>query len=449
MRSGDTSVNKRLVLVELNEINFDIVSNYIEAFPGRFPALAKLTSGAGISTTCERNYEELEPWIQWASVHSGKTYTEHGIFRLGDIVGSDVPQVFEQLERSGLSVGCVSAMNAENRLKAPAYFIPDPWTATPSDDSWWSRVLTSAVSQTVNDNAQARITWRSALHLGLGLLRFAQPKHYGLYAKLIAGSRGASWRKALVLDLLLHDIHAKLFRAHRPNFSTVFLNAGAHIQHHYFFNSHVVKAKAKMANPAWYVAGDVDPVAEMLDVYDRLVADCVSFDRTEVIVATGLSQLPYDRVKYYYRLKDHADFMRLIGVEVKSIQPRMTRDFLLEFDSAEDALAAQSRLSALRVVKDGLPVFGEIDNRGDSLFVTLTYPHEIAADLRVTFGDEAWPLQPYVAFVAIKNGMHQEKGFSYFTGGVAPYAPGDRSHVAALHSTILQFFGKAPNQRPA
>ncbi|MFK0376738.1 hypothetical protein [Pandoraea sp. NPDC090278] len=418
------------------------MSKYTEAFPGRFPALAQLTAGAGISTTCERNYEELEPWIQWASVHSGQTYPEHGIFRLGDIVGSNVPQVFEQLERSGLRVGCVSAMNAENRLNAPAYFIPDPWTATPSDDSWWSRVLTSAVSQTVNDNAQARITLRSAMHLGLGLLRFAQVKHYGLYAKLIAGSRGASWRKALVLDLLLHDIHAKLFAKHRPNFSTVFLNAGAHIQHHYFFNSKVLTGQAKMANPAWYVDADVDPIAEMLSVYDRLIADSVSFPGTEVIVATGLSQLPYDRVKYYYRLKDHNAFMQLIGVRCKSIQPRMTRDFLLEFGSAEEALAAQSRLSELRVVKDGLPVFGEIDNRGDSLFVTLTYPHEIADDLRVTFGDEQWPLAPYVAFVAIKNGMHQEKGFSYFTRGVAQYAPSDRSHVKELHSTILQFFGR-------
>ncbi|MCI3204937.1 hypothetical protein DBA20_08200 [Pandoraea capi] len=433
-------MRKRLVLVELNEINFDIAADYVREYPGRFPALAKLISGAGVRSTCEQNYEEIEPWIQWASVHSGKTYAEHGIFRLGDIVGSNVPQLFEQLERNGLRVGCVSAMNAENRLNAPAYFIPDPWTATPSDGSWWSRVLTEAVSQTVNDNAQARITFKSAMHLALGLLRFAQPKHYGLYAKLVATSKGASWRKALVLDLLLHDIHAKLFRANAPDFSTVFLNAGAHIQHHYFFNSRIVKGKTKIANPAWYVSGEVDPIAEMLEVYDRLVADYLSFENTEVIVATGLSQKPYDRVKYYYRLKDHASFMDKLGIRVKSIQPRMTRDFLLTFDSAEQAAAAQARLFSVTTVKDGTPIFGEIDNRGDSLFVTLTYPHEIDANLRVTLDAKEWPLAPEVAFVAIKNGMHQQTGFSYFSSGVAQYAPADQTHVKELYSTVLRFF---------
>ncbi|WP_087721961.1 hypothetical protein [Pandoraea sp. PE-S2T-3] len=442
MQSSQTSVRKKLILVELNEINFDIASDYVREYPGRFPALAKLIAGAGVRSTCEQKYEEIEPWIQWASVHSGKTYAEHGIFRLGDIVGSDVPQLFEQLERNGLRVGCVSAMNAENRLSAPAYFIPDPWTATPSDGSWWSRVLTQAVSQTVNDNSQARITPKSAMHLALGLLRFAQPKHYGLYAKLVAKSRGASWRKALVLDLLLHDIHAKLFRARLPDFSTVFLNAGAHIQHHYFFNSSIVKGKTKIANPAWYVAGDLDPIAEMLEVYDRLVADYMSLENTEVIIATGLSQKPYDRVKYYYRLKDHASFLDKLGVRVKAIQPRMTRDFLLTFDSAQEASVAQARLSSLKTVKDGVPIFGEIDNRGDSLFVTLTYPQEIGADLLVTIDGKSWPLAPDVTFVAIKNGMHQETGFSYFSAGVAKYAPDDQSHVKELYSTVLRFFDR-------
>ncbi|VVE18201.1 hypothetical protein PHO31112_02989 [Pandoraea horticolens] len=442
MQSSQTSVRKKLVLVELNEINFDVGADYVREYPGRFPAIAKLIAGAGIRSTCEKNYEEIEPWIQWASVHSGKSYSEHGIFRLGDIVGSNVPQLFEQLERSGLRIGCVSAMNAENRLNTPAYFIPDPWTATPSDGSWWSRVLTDAVSQTVNDNAQARITPKSAMHLALGLLRFAQPKHYGLYAKLVAKARGASWRKALVLDLLLHDIHAKLFRTHSPDFSTVFLNAGAHIQHHYFFNSRIVKGRTKIANPAWYVSSDLDPIAEMLEVYDRLVADYMSLKNTEVIVATGLSQRPYDRVKYYYRLKDHASFMDKLGVRVKSIQPRMTRDFLLEFYSSQEASAAQARLSSLKTVKDGTLIFGEIDNRGDSLFVTLTYPQEIDADLLVEIDGKQLPLAPHVAFVAIKNGMHQETGFSYFSSGVAQYAPNDQSHVKELYSTVLRFFGR-------
>jgi hypothetical protein len=203
---------KRLILLELNEINFDIVDKYLAKDPVRFPSLKKLLGGSRIRTSSEMRYEELEPWIQWASVHTAKTYAEHGVFRLGDMVGSGVPQIFEQLEQAGYKVGAISAMNAENRLKKPAYFIPDPWTHTPADASWWSRSLGQAVSQAVNDNAKARITLKSIFQVFLGLLRFARVGHYQKYLSLAFASRRKPWLKALVLDLLLHDTASLLFQ---------------------------------------------------------------------------------------------------------------------------------------------------------------------------------------------------------------------------------------------
>ena len=141
---------KRLLLIELNEVNFDVAKTYVDKLG--LAAFGRLLSGRSILTSAEANYEELEPWIQWPSVHSGLSSAEHGIFRLGDMVGSGVPQIFEQLEQQGLRVGCISPMNAENRLRAPAYFVPDPWTQTSSDGSWWSRSLGAAIAQAVNDN---------------------------------------------------------------------------------------------------------------------------------------------------------------------------------------------------------------------------------------------------------------------------------------------------------
>ena len=74
--------------------------------------------------------DEVEPWIQWVSAHTGLTLAEHGIFRLGDIVSHELPQIWEQLEESGLRVGAISPMNAKHRLHKPAFFVPDPWTQT-------------------------------------------------------------------------------------------------------------------------------------------------------------------------------------------------------------------------------------------------------------------------------------------------------------------------------
>jgi len=435
-----THTGKHLILLELNEINFDVIERYLAEDPKRFPEIKKLLSVARIRTSCEKQYEELEPWIQWPSVHTGMTFAEHGIFRLGDIVGSGVPQIFERVEQGGYSVGVISAMNAENRLKKPAYFIPDPWTQTPSDDSFWSRALSEAVAQTVNDNAQARVTAKSAIQLLLALLRFARANHYVRYLSLVLQSRKKPWLKALVLDLLLHDVHWRLFNKKKPNFSTLFLNAGAHIQHHYFFNAAPIKNSSPSKNPAWYVKEDEDPLADVLGLYDMIIGELFSRKDTEVLLVTGLAQKPYDRVKFYYRLKSHETFLRNSGVAFSAVYPRMTRDFLIEFESEQQAGLAQKILGGIVIEDDSLPLFGEIDNRGNSLFVTLTYPHEVIEKTNYVVEGQSFPLQPEVSFVAIKNGMHQAEGFAFFTPGIEPYTPENGAHVARIADAILNYF---------
>jgi len=431
-------MKKRLIVIELNEVNLELAAVY--ANRNNLVNLKKIISNSVRRTHSETQYEDLEPWIQWVSVRTGKTAGEHGIFRLGDIVESSVPQYFEQIEAAGYSVGCVSAINAENRLKKPAYFIPDPWTVTRSDRSFWSEKLSAAISQAVNDNAQERLSATSILTLLGGILRFARLSNYARYLHLALKSRGAPWRKALFLDLFLHDLHLTFFQNKNPNFSTVFLNAGAYVQHHYLFNANKA-VNSELRNPEWYASSSVDPFEEMLVLYDRILADYLAMKDVDVIVATGLTQKPYDRVKYYWRLKDHKNFLDLIGIAYHAVYPRMTRDFLVEFDSTESATQAAIKLSGIVCEQDGSPVFSEIDNRGSSLFVTLTYPNPIDDHLMVKYDGKVLDLKPHVSFVAIKNGMHDANGFVYYKGRVAEYAAHDGSHVKELYNVVTKFFG--------
>ncbi len=431
-------MGKKIIFLELNEINFDVVTFYIKRGE-RLSGFNTLIEHGIVATKSESEYRNLEPWVQWPSVHTGKTFNEHKVFRLGDFVNSTEEQFFELVEKAGFSVGAISPMNASNKLKNPAYFIPDPWTQTPCDNSFFSKSITDAIVQAVNDNSQSKLTFKTIFNLVLAFVALVRPTRYIPMAKYAFNSRGKPWRKALFLDMFLYEIHKTLFKRKNPNFSTLFLNAGAHIQHHYFFNSSYVDSP-ELKNPDWYIGKDDDPLLEMLKVYDEMIIDLNELHDTEIIVATGLSQKPFEQLKFYYRLKDHASFLKKVGVEFANVVTRMTRDFLISFDTEVQAKKGEQQLSKI-LVNNEVKLFGEIDNRGKDVFVVLTYPSEITHKTMITYSGKESQLSDLVTFVAIKNGEHQSKGFAYFSNGVSEFAPPQGSHVAKIHNAVLQFFG--------
>lgn len=427
----------KLILLELNEINFDAIQEYInngESLEG-FKSLFEL----GIKTTfAEEEYDHLEPWIQWASVHTGKTFKEHGVRRLGDFVNSNHKQFFEIVEEAGFKVGAISPMNASNKLKKPSYFIPDPWTKTTTDGSFLSKIISKAVSQAVNDNSGSKITLSSLMSLIIGFFFFVNFKRYVPLFFYALSSIRKPWRKALFLDLMLYEIHKTSFQRKKPNFSTLFLNSGAHIQHHFFFNSPFSKSK-NLLNPRWYLDQKKDPVLDMLKTYDYAIKDLLKIKNTELIIATGLSQKPFEKIKYYYRLKNHDKFLNLLDIRFRDVHTKMARDFLVTFDSVDDAVEAEKKLSQLKSDED-IKLFDEIDNRGKDLYIVLTYPKEIDKNTKLKLQTKEIFIEDFVNFVAIKNGEHQSKGFAYFSNGLKDISPDSNCHVSNIHNTVLEYF---------
>lgn len=407
---------QQLLFLEMNEINFEFLQQYIAQ--GELPTFRNFFTRHGFEETeSEQIYDELEPWIQWVTAHTGLTYAEHGVFRLGDIVGTDLPQIWEQLEEAGLKVGAVSPMNAKYRLRDPAFFIPDPWTDTGVRAGGIDTRFYQAIRQAVNDNARGGLNKKSVFDFAVGGLRNASPLNYPAYLRLAGAARGKAWSKALFLDQVLTDLFVRLVRGKKPDFATLFLNAGAHIQHHYMFNSAVYQGPHR--NPAWYVQPNEDPLLDVYRLYDRILRQVQrAFPEARLMLATGLHQVPYGKTAFYWRLTDHAAFLRQLGVPFRSVDPRMSRDFLVSCASAEEAAAAERRL-LLAQAPDGTPLF-TVDNRGADLFVMLSYPDDIPDDMAVIVGNERIEhLRRHVAFVAIKNGEHDGIGYFSDSAGVA------------------------------
>jgi hypothetical protein len=133
------------------------------------------------------------------------------------------------------------------------------------------------------------------------------------------------------------------------------------------------------------------------------------------MLATGLHQIPYGKPAFYWRLRDHGAFLQKLGIAFDSVAPRMSRDFLVVCNDAEQAKQAERRLLSAKDAV-GVPMF-EVDNRGNDLFVTMVYDRDIVKDFVFTIENEIFEgLCDDVAFVAIKNGEHDGTGYFVDTG---------------------------------
>lgn len=398
-----------VISLELNELNFDYVKFFVGQ--GKLPTFGKLLSECQLfETVAEKEYPFLEPWIQWPTVYSGKTYGEHGIFRLGDAVHKSHDQIWEKVEHIGVSVGAISPMNAANRCAAPDFFLPDPWTSTPLTADDRTAKLFGLIRALVNDNASSDL---STFDLGKQILPLALPYLQGQslvrYFRVLPTALKHKWAKAGFLDCLLADLFQALMKRHGTGFGSLFLNAGAHIQHHHMYDSDVYNGHR--SNPTWYSSAadsDADPLLFIYSLYDGIVSQFLSRADTHLLLTTGLSQIPNERDHYQYRIVDFEGFFTMIGLADVRIEPRMSRDFLLSFDSPAAAQAALAQLD--NVTCAGKPLF-KVEDRGQTLFCQVAYFGPPDGLKFVSINGTVEDHSTTFVLVSIENGIHQTIGY--------------------------------------
>ncbi len=428
---------KKLILIELNEINFDLIKNYSKKKKFKFFNEEFLSN---LRTTFSENvYEKLEPWIQWVSIHTGKTADEHRIERLGDINKFKYKQIFERVEELGHTVGAICPMNTINKMENSKFFISDPWTTNKESNNLLTKLLSRSLKNLINNNANKKFLFGSYLILLFSVFKVMRFKTISKYIYLFLKSFEKKWNKSLFLDLFLNDYHINCLKKFNPNFSSIFFNAGAHIQHHYLIHSKIVEKKFIL--PENYIIKKYDPIEEMYRFYDDILEDYKNLEDYQLLIATGLTQTPYDRLKFYYRPINHKKFLESLSIEVDKIYPRMTRDFLIELNSKEEADKIEKKFKEINEINKK-EIF-EYDNRGISIFVSFKYDLEIQKNTFIlNTKNQKIYLENLVSFVAIKNGMHNQKGFLSFSKDLEDYVPNEIGHVKNVYNIIENYFSQ-------
>ena len=75
------SIEAPMILLEFNELSPALMDAFIDQ--GCLPNFKRLRESSQVFTTvAEEVAPNLDPWIQWVTVHSGLSFDEHGVFHL-------------------------------------------------------------------------------------------------------------------------------------------------------------------------------------------------------------------------------------------------------------------------------------------------------------------------------------------------------------------------------
>lgn len=443
-----------VILLELNELSPSLMHDFMAA--GELPNFKRLHDSSQVFITdAEEKAPNLEPWIQWVTVHSGLPFSEHGVFHLGDGARLKAPQLWDLLSRAGHKVWICGSMNIRYDDKLNGAALPDPWTTgVPPYPSGAFDSYCRFVQRNVQEHTNDRLQLSAREYLDF--LKFMVG--HGLSVRTVAATLRqllaerrnpkARWRRATILDRLQWDVFKHYYRTEKPKLATFFLNSTAHFQHMFWRNMdpEPFKVKPTEQENAEYRDAILQGYREM----DRIVGDALSIaqdGRTVIMLASALSQQPcltYEDAggKTFYRPRDFKAFAEFAGVRgAFRIEPVMSEQFHMRFDDGDMAASAAVALRGLRVFgREAMAVTVE----ENSLLTGCCIFDQLSTDAVITRADGGVAdfFGVFYQVEGLKSGMHHPDGILWIRiPGELPDTRATRASLRDIAPTVLGLLG--------
>jgi len=290
------------------------MTQFIEA--GDLPNFRRLRQESTLYTTdAGEDPPNLEPWIQWITVHTGVPFSEHRVFHLGDAEEKlRYPGIGRIVSDSGASVGICGSMNA-GYGELRGYVVPTHGADPHPHPSWlagYYDFVASRVQESSRNGGATSLTSNArfvATLLRAGLsARTVWETVRQLGAECV--DAGVAWRKACLLDLYQYDLFRGLNARYDVRFATFFSNCVAHYQHYYW--RHMSPELFPVPPPASDHASLRDAIRRGSRSVMVLLVACSGTIRADHRVLHGFESDSLDRnTKVTYRPRDFARLLRL------------------------------------------------------------------------------------------------------------------------------------------
>lgn len=452
----------RVLMLEFNELVPSLMDRFIDE--GHLPNFAKLRDQSlGYVTDAEEEPPYLEPWIQWVTVHTGKSYAEHQCFKLNDGSGYKERRIWDHCGAAGKTSLVGGSMNAGFDPQVfKGHFMPDPWADGVGDfPAGAFKPYLDVVAAFVKEHSgKPDISPMTMARFGSFMLANGLSlETMTATVKQLLDERQSptKWRRPLILDRLQWDLFKGVYKKNKPDFATFFLNSTAHFQHFYWreMEPDLFTIKPDEAGLANHAAAILAGYKSM----DRIVGqafDVIDGD-TALVLCTALSQKPMltyedSAGRQIFRQKDIKQLLAFAGVtNPAEFIPVMSQEFMLDCASDEDAAIVAEQLRSL-VLDDGGEVMwavpigeGRINagckinaDPGDAM-VRSTKSNQTAA-----FSQLFYPLE------SLRSGMHDPLGMFWVQApGVAPQNYEKPVSLSAVYPTLMDLMGLEPDSMAA
>ena len=107
-------------------------------------------------------------------------------------------------------------------------------------------------------------------------------------------------------------------------------------------------------------------------------------------------------------------------MNVLEVQELMSRDFILKFNTSMEAEVSLEKIKNIKTL-EGEKIFGDFQIKNSNLFLSLVLNKEIKYEkVKIDHLEKNLSLKDFTDFVAVKNGMHDEKGYLYYKDFAIP-----------------------------
>tara|TARA_Y200000002_G_scaffold44825_2_gene32466 strand:- start:922 stop:2211 length:1290 start_codon:yes stop_codon:yes gene_type:complete len=385
-------LRKNAIKLKLQNILYFLNLNYTETF-----------------TLEEKEHHGLDPWVQWVSIHSGLPFSKHKIARLGQTKKQNNIQIWNKLgENYKLTWGVWGVMNAPcGNNKGRCFFVPDPWSfdeiAYPSSLNQFislpkymaKNYLSPELSKVFKYFLKTSIFMSRNICSGLTRKIFK----YFLKAILVTGINIHSLTTLLDYINCLYFIKYK--NKYNPNFSIIFLNHIAHLQHH-FWNK-----QDKLDNQMKYG----------LIICNEILGELKkSTSKDEpLLLLNGLKQKNvFGHGFYLYRQKHPENFIKQFITFKCSVNQNMTNDGTLKFDEIKSADKAEKLLKEIKLKLKKCRLFYIERLSSKEIFYQMEFSDLINKNEKIIFNEKEINFFEHIELFAERTGVHIPSGDIFY-----------------------------------